>query len=137
MALTRWLAVPLACVSLSCKLPSSAPLVDAASSATPVVTATVAARHDDGDRFVATVELRADGTTWFNGVVMRDDAALQDAARDAARKQPHLEAQVIAQPSVLYARVVHAMDLLRLAGISDVALGTAAPPPPTPVPRDR
>lgn len=84
---------------------------------------------DDAVRAVAHVELRADGTTWLNGLVMRDDSALTEAVRADVRKEPHVVAEIVADPAVPYARVIHAIDLLRVAGISDVALGSLVPKP--------
>lgn len=134
----RWLAMLLfACASSACKHPPVATRPDAASAYTPAVTMTpLVARREGEAVYVASVELREDGTMRFNGVVMRDDDALRDAARAAIKDQPHVEAQIIAEANVTYARVIHAMDLLRMGGIRDVSFGVAQPAP-IPVSRDR
>jgi biopolymer transport protein ExbD len=109
---------------------------DAASPSAPMVVRSGARSGADTEQ-IAVVELRNDGATLFNGIVVGDDPAFLDAARTAVRQAPHVSAQISAQPNVAYARVIHAMDLLGTAGIRDVSFGTDAPPPPTPAPRGR
>lgn len=109
---------------------------DAASPSASLVVQTGARSGADTEQ-VAVVELRNDGTTLFNGIVVGDDPAFLSAARAAVRQAPHVSAQITAQPRVPYASVIHAMDLLGTAGIRDVSFGTDAPPPPTPARRGR
>ena len=138
MGRLRWIALLLACSLPACKrgvtLPDVGGHADAAGPKAIVLPGPRARRGDDVTVTVR-VELRADGT-WFDGVAMADDAALSKAARAVTAKEPHVVAEIIADPTVPYARVIHAMDLLRAAGLGDVSFGPLVPEP-TPMPRDR
>lgn len=92
-----------------------------------VVLATPSSTVGAGVSTVALVELRDDGSTWFNGVLMPDDRSLRATARGAVATTPHLTAEIRAGSAVVYARVIAVMDLLRREGITDVVLGVAGP----------
>ncbi len=57
-----------------------------------------------------------------------DDAALDAAARAALKRDPDLRAVIQADGAVPHASVIHALDRLRLAGLSKVAFATQPPP---------
>lgn len=77
-----------------------------------------------------TVELRADGTTRADDRLVADDASLLAAARTAIAANPHLRAVIRAEAQVTHGRVIHALDLLKQAGISKIAFGVSPVPPP-------
>src|ERR1700761_6192629 len=70
---------------------------------------------------VFSLALRADGTTHVTGAQVANDAALLSDARAALSKEPELRAVVQADGKVQHERVMHALDLLRQAGLTRVA----------------
>jgi biopolymer transport protein ExbD len=67
------------------------------------------------------LSLRADGTTFVDGDSAPHDEDVFDRAKRALAKQPELRAVVQADGSVPHQRVMHALDILRQAGLSRVA----------------
>ncbi len=67
------------------------------------------------------VSLRADGTTFVDGDATPRDEDVFGRAKRALAKQPELRAVVQADGSVPHQRVMHALDVLRQAGLSRVA----------------
>jgi biopolymer transport protein ExbD len=78
---------------------------------------------------VFSVALRAEGGTFVNGAAVGDDLALLVSARKALADNAELRAVVQADGDVSHRRVLHALDLLRQAGISRVAFGVESGPP--------
>jgi len=72
---------------------------------------------------VFALSLRADGGTFIDGSVSPDDTDMLGRARAALKKAPELRAVVQADGSVPHRRVMHALDVLRQAGLSRVAFG--------------
>jgi biopolymer transport protein TolR len=64
-----------------------------------------------------------------NGDILSDDDALLARATVAAKSAPEIRAVVKADGAVPHSRVMHALDQMRLAGISKVAFGVVPPPP--------
>lgn len=79
--------------------------------------------------------LRADGTIEIDGKRLSDDDAIIGRARAALGREPELRAVIEADVSVPHGRVMHALDLLRRAGISKIGLGVVPPASPSPGPR--
>ncbi|MCY1023540.1 ExbD/TolR family protein [Pyxidicoccus sp. MSG2] len=78
---------------------------------------------------VFSVSLRADGTTYVDGqAVPRDEQVLQ-LARTALATHPDLRAVVQAEGAVPHSRVMHALDVLRQAGLSRIAFAVEPGPP--------
>jgi biopolymer transport protein ExbD len=79
---------------------------------------------------IFSVSLRADGASFVDGEPVNEDRALLARAKAALAAHPELRAVVQADGSVEHRRVMHALDVLRQAGLSRVAFGVA---PGTPV----
>jgi biopolymer transport protein ExbD len=75
------------------------------------------------------LSLRADGGTFVDGVVTPSDAELLARAKAALAKNAELRAVVQADGVVPHQRVMHALDVLRQAGLSRVAFGVQKGPP--------
>lgn len=69
------------------------------------------------------LSLRADGGTFVDGSPSPHDQDLLQRARAALGKNPELRAVVQADGAVPHRRVMHALDVLRQAGLSRVAFG--------------
>jgi biopolymer transport protein ExbD len=78
---------------------------------------------------IFSVSLRADGTTHVDGVLSPADADLLGRARSALVQHPELRAVVQADGTVPHSRVMHALDVLRQAGLSRIAFGVQPGPP--------
>ena len=72
---------------------------------------------------VFALSLRADGATFVDGAPSPTDQDLLKRARDALRRDAELRAVVQADGAVPHRRVMHALDVLRQAGLSRVAFG--------------
>ncbi len=68
------------------------------------------------------------GPTLINGRVVADDTALQREARDALSRDPQLRAVIQADGNVAHRRVMAVLDVLKDAGVSRIAFGTALEP---------
>jgi len=78
---------------------------------------------------VLSVVLSATGETQVNGDTVPDDEAISARARAAFAKDKDVRAVLKADGTVQHARVMHALDLLRLAGIAKVGFGVVPPKP--------
>jgi len=74
---------------------------------------------------IFSLALEADGTTRVDGSVVADDATLLSRARAAQHKNAELRAVVRADGSVPHRKVMHALDVLRQAGIARIAFAVA------------
>jgi biopolymer transport protein ExbD len=94
--------------------------------------------HDDGCRKLAetipssnantvSVFMRAAAPVCLGAVAAADDAALEHAAREAADRGASA-AVLYVDSSVVYARVIAVMDVLRRTGIENVVLAVAPKP---------
>lgn len=72
---------------------------------------------------VFALSLRADGSTFVDGAPAPRDEDLLARARGALKASPELRAVVQADGTVPHRRVMHALDVLRQAGLSRVAFG--------------
>jgi biopolymer transport protein ExbD len=72
---------------------------------------------------IFSVSLGADGSTHVDGVVSPTDRDLFGRAKAGVTAHPDLRAVVQADGVVPHARVMHALDVLRQAGLSRVAFG--------------
>lgn len=88
------------------------------------------------------VELHANGELVVDGKKLPNEDALLPLAKEAQAKTADLRAVIRADQTVQHGRVIHALDLLKRAGITKIAFGVtpvagdapAAPAaPPTPV----
>jgi biopolymer transport protein ExbD len=78
---------------------------------------------------IFSVSLRADGTTHVDGVLSQTDADLLGRAKSALAQRAELRAVVQADGTVPHGRVMHALDVLRQAGLSRIAFGVQPGPP--------
>ncbi len=78
---------------------------------------------------IFSVALLVDGGTTIDGVPSPDDRDLLARARAARASNAELRAVVQADGTVPHARVMHALDVLRQAGITRVAFGVQHGPP--------
>jgi biopolymer transport protein ExbD len=78
---------------------------------------------------ILSVALARDGTTTVNGKRLASDDELKGLAQAALAAQPQLRAVVQADGQVLHERVIHAVDLLSQAGVSQIAFGVQLTPP--------
>jgi biopolymer transport protein ExbD len=77
---------------------------------------------------VFSVALRADGTTQVDGAPAERDEDLLARARKALSEHAELRAVVQADGTVAHSRVMHALDILRQAGLARVAFGVEQGP---------
>lgn len=95
------------------------------------------------------LELHANGDTVVDGKKLPNEDQMFPLAKEALAKTPELRAVIRADTTVPHGRVIHALDLLKQAGIAKIAFGVtpvaaepgaapappgAAPPAPEPVP---
>ena len=86
------------------------------------------------------VELHSNGEIAVDGKKVANDDAVFALAKEAQAKNPELRAVIRADASVPHGRVIHALDLLKQAGVSKIAFGVTpiapegatTPPPPPP-----
>jgi|SRR6188768_378987 len=74
---------------------------------------------------IFSLSLRADGTTQVDGVPSDRDEVVLGRARAALARNSDLRAVVQADGSVPHRRVMHALDVLRQAGLSRIAFGVS------------
>jgi biopolymer transport protein ExbD len=72
--------------------------------------------------------LREDGTTHVDGVVTTGDEDVLHKAKASLLRHPELRAVVQADGNVPHRRVMHALDILRQAGLARVAFGVQLGP---------
>jgi biopolymer transport protein TolR len=72
---------------------------------------------------IFSVMLPARGGVFVNGEPVPDDAALLACARESVGKDPEVRAVINADGAVPHREVIHALDLLKRAGIARVAFG--------------
>ena len=77
---------------------------------------------------ILSIALRADGATLVDGEASPSDAEFLTRARAALTKDAELRAVVQADGTVAHSRVMHALDVLRQAGITRVAFGVEQGP---------
>ena len=75
------------------------------------------------------VSIGPGGDTWVDGERLASDQDLLLRARAALLGQPELRAVLQADGAVPHRQVLHALDLLRLAGVGRVAFGVPPGPP--------
>jgi len=81
---------------------------------------------------VFAVALYADDSVTVNGQRLPNDDAILGQARAEHAAHPEVRAVIQADGKVLHERVVHAVDLLSQAGISQIAFGVTLSPAATP-----
>jgi biopolymer transport protein ExbD len=74
---------------------------------------------------IFSLALEADGTTRVDGSAVPDDATLLARAKAAQKNNEALRAVVRADGNVPHRRVMHALDVLRQAGVARVAFAVA------------
>jgi biopolymer transport protein ExbD len=72
---------------------------------------------------VLSVIVPVSGPLLVNGAAVPDDDGLLARARDALTKDPDVRAVINADGATVHRRVIHALDLLRQAGIARIAFG--------------
>jgi biopolymer transport protein ExbD len=77
---------------------------------------------------IFSLSLLADGTTHVAGDAAAGDAQVLQRAREALGRNAELRAVVQADGSVPHSRVMHALDILRQAGVARVAFGVQQGP---------
>jgi len=82
------------------------------------------ARHAEDVQVILSVVLPAAGGTLVDGAPTADDEDFLQRTRAAAARDAQVRAVIDADESVPHRRVIHALDLLRTAGIAKVAFGT-------------
>jgi len=82
-----------------------------------------AARHAEGVQVVLSVVLPAAGGTLVNGETVADDESFMRRATAASARDGQVRAVIDADGAVPHRRVIHALDLLKSAGIAKVAFG--------------
>ncbi|WP_224369248.1 ExbD/TolR family protein [Hyalangium versicolor] len=78
---------------------------------------------------IFSVSLRADGTTFVDSEPAPRDEQVLQLARTALAAHPELRAVVQADGTVPHSRVMHALDILRQAGLSHIAFAVEPGPP--------
>jgi biopolymer transport protein ExbD len=74
---------------------------------------------------IFSLALEADGTTHVDGDAVPDDATLLARAKAAQQRNQELRAVVRADGGVPHRRVMHALDVLRQAGVARIAFAVA------------
>ena len=82
------------------------------------------------------LELFPDGTTKINGEIAQSDQRVVDLAHAARHRVRELRAIIRADGAVPHRRVIHALDLLRNAGIVRVGFGVVPERPLQPHPAE-
>jgi len=96
--------------------------------ATPAVPLDLPRASQSEDVQVAfSVVLPAAGAMLVNGEPAMTDEVFLRQARDAFKRDPHVRAVISADGAVAHRRVIHALDLLRSAGIAKVAFAALPP----------
>jgi biopolymer transport protein ExbD len=76
------------------------------------------------------LELHSNGDTMVDGKKLTNEDQMFPLAKEALAKTPDLRAVIRADTAVQHGRVIHALDLLKQAGIAKIAFGV------TPVPAE-
>jgi biopolymer transport protein ExbD len=83
---------------------------------------------------IFSVALGRDGSATVNGKRLGSDDEIKELARAALAAQPQMRAVLQADGQVMHERVIHVVDLLSQAGVSQIAFGVqlaaAKPTPP-------
>jgi biopolymer transport protein ExbD len=77
----------------------------------------------EGTQIVFSVSLGRDGEVEVNGQKLASDEAIQALAATEHGKHPDIRAVIQADGHVLHERVIHTIDLLSRAGITQIAFG--------------
>lgn len=77
---------------------------------------------------IFSVGLKADGTTFVDGVPRGTDQEMLGSAQRSLAANPELRAVVQADGVVPHSRVMHVLDVLRQAGLTRVAFGVQQGP---------
>ncbi|HVP60751.1 MAG TPA: biopolymer transporter ExbD [Myxococcaceae bacterium] len=87
-------------------------------------------RSSTGDQVspVFAVTMPRDGTIRVNGQLVPDDAGFIQRATAERQAHPDLRAVIQADGEVTHARVVHIMDLLSRAGVTQIAFAVTVDP---------
>jgi biopolymer transport protein ExbD len=72
---------------------------------------------------IFSIGLGRDGSTSVNGRRLTSDEEIKELARSALAAQPQLRAVLQADGQVMHERVIHVVDLLSQAGVSQIAFG--------------
>ena len=72
---------------------------------------------------IFSIALGRDGSASVNGRKLGSDDEIRELARSALAMQPQLRAVLQADGQVLHERVIHVVDLLSQAGVSQIAFG--------------
>lgn len=78
---------------------------------------------------IFSVSLKQDGSTHVDGAPTPTDQELLSRAKCSLQAHPELRAVVQADGEVPHRRVMHALDVLRQAGLNRIAFGVQAGPP--------
>jgi biopolymer transport protein ExbD len=78
---------------------------------------------------VFTIVLAIDGTVTVDGKAVANDEEILPLATRARDANPELRAMIKAGSAVSHGRVIHALDLLKQAGIGRIAFGVSPVPP--------
>ena len=81
---------------------------------------------------VISVELNAKGDTWLDGEQVVGDSVFLERVRAATKGHSGLRAVLRVDQTVPYGQVIHAVDLLKRAGVMKVAFAVTPTPTPTP-----
>jgi biopolymer transport protein ExbD len=84
----------------------------------------------EGTQLLLAIDMGKDGQMSVNGQLLPNDEALKPLAAIQHAAHPEVRAVIQADGKVLHERVIHVLDLLSQAGISQIAFGvtlTAAP----------
>lgn len=84
------------------------------------------ATKSEETQIIFSVLLPLNGPTLVDGEPAADDATLLERARAAVAKDPGIRAVINADTSVTHGRVIHALDVLKNAGIVHIAFGTSS-----------
>jgi biopolymer transport protein ExbD len=83
---------------------------------------------------IFSISLSADGRTMVNGQLLDRDDAILPLAQAERSAHPDVKAVIQADGHVLHERVIHVMDLLSRADISQIAFAVLVPPEEAPAP---
>ena len=78
---------------------------------------------------VFSIALARDGSATVNGRRLGSDEEIKELARSALAAHPDLRAVLQADGQVMHERVIHVVDLLSQAGVSQIAFGVQLGPP--------
>ena len=83
------------------------------------------ARTSEEVPLAAVIDLLADGRLSFDGNAVSTDEEVLRLAREALARDPSVRAVIRADTNVAWGAVVHAIDLLKQAGINRLAFGVS------------